>query len=317
MTRWAIRQVRVGILSASLLFCLSSSPFAQSAGSPAGASQKPIPIPQAIPQPDGAEIGGYVPYVKGSKSPQVENETYDKPTYTNLSKLYWTLGILDPDKDIDAIDNFVKINDCQVYLDYFQDDFEWKKIRKLTKERIIKDRANWPRRYELLVPIELGRYNFEKKSFPVLSDFIREGARRITTGYNSTQTDICGSRRIGKYPRDIVLNLSRPILIEEIPIEPDLAQDYLIRTKITNTEAFRDKDPVVRERKYERMAYVRIRVRLIKFIDFSKVTTEGELYPIIFASTESYDVFEDQSMKKILFSSNLKPEDIISPEMAP
>ncbi len=160
------------------------------------------------------------------------------------------------------------------------------------------------------MPIELGRYSFDKKSFPVLSEFIREGARRITTGYNPTGVDICGARRIAKYPRDIVLNLSRPILIEEIPIEPDLAQDYLIRTKIQNTEVYRGKDPLVRERKYERIAYVRIRVRLIKFMEFSKVTTEGELYPIIFASTESFDVFEDQGMKKMLFSSNLKPEDL-------
>lgn len=307
----AVRKILAAGLCVLGLCLFSAGGFAQENVRPdKTAARKPVAIPQAIPQTDGTQIGGYVPYVKGGKIQGLENEIYDKPTYENLSKLYWTLGILDPDKDIDAIDNFVRINDCQVFLDYFQDDFEWRKIRNLTKERILKERINWPRRYELLVPIELGRYSFDKKSFPVLSEFIRDGARRITTGYNSTQVDICGARRIAKYPRDIVLNLSRPILIEEIPIEPDLAQDYLIRTKLQNTEVYRGKDPIVRERKYERVAYVRIRVRLIKFMEFSRVTTEGELYPIIFASTESFDVFEDQSMKKILFSSNLKPEDL-------
>lgn len=263
----------------------------------------PVGIPQAIPQDDGTSIGGAVPYVKNEDSPEKENETYVTPTFENLSKLYWTLGILDPEKDVDAIDNFIRINECQVFLDYYRDDFEWRKIRAITKEKILKELSGWPRRYELLVPIELGRYDFERKSFPVLSQFIRDGARRITTGYNSIKEPVCGTlRKIPKYPRDIVLNLSRPIQIEEVPIEPDLAQDYLIRTKILNSEMYRAADPVLREQRYERIAYLRVRVRLIKFMDFAKVSTEGETYPIVFASSESFDVFEDQEMRKLLFS---------------
>lgn len=268
------------------------------------AASSPVGIPQAIPQDEDVP-GGAVPYVKNPEGPKKENEKYELPTFENLSKLYWTLGILDPERDVAAIDNFVRIHDCQVYLDYYRDDFEWRKIRAITKEKIINERATWPVRFELLVPVELGRYDFAKKEFPVLSEFLKEGARRITTGYNSMQDQVCDTKamKIPDYPRDVVLNLSRPILIESIPMDPDLGQDYLIRTKILNAEEYRDRDPSVRERRYERMAFLRVRVRMIKFMEFMKAGDRGELYPLIFSSVESFDVFEDQDMKKILYKS--------------
>lgn len=288
-----------GFAFLGLLFCPVGQ--ARASGDPSSA---PVGIPQAIPQDDGA-VGGVVPYVKDPDKPKEENEHYEFPTFENLSRLYWTLGILDPEKNAQAIDNFVRIHDCQVYLDYYRDDFEWRKIRAITKEKIVKERGDWPVRFELLIPVELGRYDFAKKEFPVLSEFLKEGARRITTGYNSMQDPVCDTRamKIPDYPRDIVLNLSRPILIESIPMDPDLAQDYLIRTKILNAEAYRDRDDAVRERRYERMAFLRLRVRLIKFMEFMKAGDRGEMYPLIFSSVESFDVFEDQDMKKVLYKS--------------
>src|SRR5687768_4094387 len=49
---------------------------------------------------------------------------YVRGTPQNLSKLYWRLGVFDGDDDA-AVDNFMMINECRIFQNNINNDFEW------------------------------------------------------------------------------------------------------------------------------------------------------------------------------------------------
>ena len=68
-------------------------------------------------------------YAQDAAAPSANADyIYEQPTYAKLAQLYWALSKLDPKKDTD-IDNFLLINECDIYKQYRSNEFEWKDIR--------------------------------------------------------------------------------------------------------------------------------------------------------------------------------------------
>ncbi len=61
---------------------------------------------------------------------------YATPNMQNLSKLYWRLGVFNPD-DKKIIDNYLIINECDVYRNFYRDDFEWANVRDATRDMLM------------------------------------------------------------------------------------------------------------------------------------------------------------------------------------
>ncbi len=228
--------------------------------------------------------------------------TYYEPTIQNLSKLYWALGMYDLG-DVGALDYYLMINECQIYNDYYHDDFEWKKILNITKDYIGNNRKMFPRRFAFIKEINLGRYNFNTEAFYVVNNDLRKGTRRHEMRLSSTLDEICGFRgAIPGYPRNINLTLSRPFRLQYVPVSPDKAQDFIVRTRYSHREDVADNDQKANIANYERTAYVRIRVRVLKFLEFER-SSLGHKVASVFAVLEGYDVFEDKEGERIIFTT--------------
>ncbi len=227
---------------------------------------------------------------------------YFVPTIDNLSKLYWALGMFNLD-DIGAIDYYLMINECQIYTDYYHDDFEWKNILETARKYLKDNRSQFPRRFSFMKEIDLGRYNFKTESFYVITDDLRNGTRRHEMRLGSTLDKVCGfSGKVPGYPRNLNVTLSRPFRLQYVPISPEKAQDFVIRTRYQHREDTETLRSTSTMSLYERKAYVRIRVRILKFLGYER-NSQGEEIASVFAVLEGYDVFEDQEGEKIIFTT--------------
>ncbi len=232
----------------------------------------------------------------------LEDVTYHSPTIQNLSRLYWALGIHDYD-DFDAINNFLLINECAIYNEYYHDDFEWRKIVEATRDHLKASKSEFPVRFYFTREIELGRYNFKTEAFYVVTEDLRHGSRRHEMEMYSVLEEVCGFRGlIPGYPRNVNVILSRPFRLQYVPVSEDMAQDFVVRTRYKNRSETQDLPPEAAIVNYERKVYLRIRVRFIKFLEFER---KASGYPAasLFAVLEGYDVFEDKEGKKILFTT--------------
>lgn len=230
---------------------------------------------------------------------------YLPPTMQNLSKLYWALGLFNVENDNVAIDNYIMINECQIYRDYFIDDFEWKNVREVTRDHLRKKASSFPRRFEFIQPIELGRYTEETQTFEVLTEHVTKGSRTFFGDINPRNQKVCDKRgNVQAYPRNVIVSLSRPVHYPQIPVNIDIARDYIARTKIGNEEDFRNLPEhmmFLRHQAYQRLAFVVIKVRMLKFIEMRP--TPSGVFPVIFSALEGVEIYEDPHKKRLLYSS--------------
>ncbi len=236
---------------------------------------------------------------------RMANIEYIEPTFKNLSKLYWTMGMFDPVDDPEAVTKYIMINECDIYHDFYHDDFEWRRIHEMTTQYLSANRASFPRHFEFVQELHLGRYDIERETFEVLTDNVTAGTRRFETYINFFTEEVCGmTGMIDGYPRNIILSLSRPFVIRELNVPAEKAKDYLMRTRFQQQAEHRDQSRDYLVKNYERMAYLRIRVRMIKFIE-TQTSRDGEQLPVIFASMDGYDVYEDRDREHLLFTTSM------------
>lgn len=228
---------------------------------------------------------------------------YVEPNYENVSKLYWALGVFDPVHDTRAVNGYLKINECEIYSEYFNDDFEWNKIFSATTEFLKSNRKNFPRRFQFTRMIELGRYDFDKDAFLVGDPDLVTGSRQYDMNLTHPADKVCGTPgSVENYPRDIVVVLSRPFKLAYLPATEDIAQDFVARTTHQNFEDNMDLNKNYQRSAYSRVAFLNVRVRIIKHMGLV-YTSAGRQAAKVFGILEGYDVWEDPKGKRVLFST--------------
>jgi hypothetical protein len=226
---------------------------------------------------------------------------YKQPTVANLSKLYWKKDALDL-ADNTAIDNFLLINECKIYKEFYEDDFEWLRVRKAARKMISENKDSFTDKYQIILPIDLGRYDMDGKGFPLINDTAFMDLRRIEIGGNSSNAEICGNNdTIKGYPRNVILVLSKPFQFDFLQLDEHIAQAYIIRQRY---------DPVkrpknLRNKSFNRLAFARIRITFDKYHGNTK-GIDGEPLAIMFGKLDGIDFFEDPHEKRLLKSINLE-----------
>ena len=222
---------------------------------------------------------------------------YLVPSVENLSKLYWKKNTLDIENN-EAVDNFLKINECEIYEEYYEDDFEWKRVRDAAKKMLNQNKADFPDKFKFILPVDLGRYDLEKKGFPLVSETAFVDLRRVEMGGGDNQKDICGTTLdIDYYPRNIVLALSNPFNFDFLQIDEHVAQAFIIRRKYEKAETGNE----LRLRHYKRPVFARLRVHLTSYQGQTRGRDNNSL-AVMFGRIEGIDFFEDPYEKKLLKS---------------
>ena len=228
---------------------------------------------------------------------------YQGPTIAKLSQLYWALGKFKLTDDT-AVDNYLRINECDIYKDYHHNEFEWKNIRESGRKFLADNKKKFSLRFEYIQPLRFAEYNMEKKEFNIWDKYIVDGARSFEVLSKDSTDGSCGSgdRDIPGYPRGLNIELSRPFTLKAIPISEDLARKYIL----TKSDYFKSLKPE-QQTQYAmysaRDAYVVMQVKVFAYNEDFK-TRENYLLSKVLAVLESYEVYADRDLTQLIYSEN-------------
>lgn len=232
---------------------------------------------------------------------KAEETEYIGATFENLSKLYWALGMLSPD-DNEALDNYLLINECEMYRRYFLNDMDWNNIRNVTRDFLTKNAVTFPTTFEIVTTIKLGRYDLQHEQFEIEEESKMYGTRNIDTQINS-KTRLCGdlgTTEIPGYPRNVVLYLNKPIVLTALPVPAPLAEAYL--GEEDNTKAAHSHQSY-EFAKFNRFAYLRLKVRIIQFKEMV-IIVGGLSKAGMFAQVEGLEVYADNDLSQLLYDDH-------------
>ncbi len=235
------------------------------------------------------------------EKPLVIADKYLPMTYKNLSKLYWALATLDL-RDDDAIDNFLRINECDLFVKSYHNDIEWVEIRDAARAHIQKDIATFPRFFEAIIPISLGRYDPVNEEFILDESSQRRGSKKLEVITN-VKSDICGSagREIEGYPLNAILLLSRPLTLLKIPVKQELAAIYL-------EEAAREYENLpldLQLHRYRRIAYLRVKLKVVQYKGLA-LSSDQSLRAVVFAKIDGIEIYADPELMKLMYKEDFK-----------
>lgn len=230
---------------------------------------------------------------------------YEQPTLAKLSQMYWRLNKFTPDQDW-AIDNFMMINECQIYKDYYHNEFEWRKIRETGKDYLLKNINKFPLRFELIQPLSLGEYNFEKKGFHVFNDHIIREARIFQVFSGDMNKTICGNdRTIQGYPRALRVELSRPLTFDFVPMEEKAAEKLVLK----KSKAFKQLSEVkqTKERLYQfRDAVMVMQVKLYAYKPEDIKTQHAYFVSNVLGVLEGIEVYSDRNREDLIYEESFR-----------
>ncbi|MEZ5918786.1 MAG: DUF4852 domain-containing protein [Alphaproteobacteria bacterium] len=251
--------------------------------------------------------------VNSTDTPQEEGEEstdkdpvphYEEGTVAGFSKLYWRLGKFDIENDED-IDNFLMINECDLYRDYFHNEFEWHDIRKAGREHIQKQKKNFPLRFTFMQPINLADYNFKKEGFNIADEYKILGVLRFEMMATDNKSKICDrDYPIPRYPKGLIVQLSRPFSLDFLPLDQEKAEKF----NAEKTEDFMklSADKQTNDILYDmRKVYLVMNVRLYSYQEDIK-TKEGPWLAGFLGILEGYEIYADQARTELLYAESFR-----------
>lgn len=234
---------------------------------------------------------------------KAKQEKYVSPDLELLSKLYWRLDKLDVE-NVKHINNYMRINECDVYQDYFHNEFEWNKILQTAKTYLLENKENFPLMFSIVQPLRLTEYDLVKGSFTVLEEYRVDGIRKMEVLANDSYEDVCGLKygvAIPDYPKGLIVELSRPISLRQVPVDRNAAQDF-IKERMSNFNKLRESQQTKRNLYALRDAYLVLNIKAFNY-QKEEISNRKALANIL-GVLESLDVYADKQLTDLLFTEN-------------
>lgn len=229
---------------------------------------------------------------------------YEEMTMETLSHLYWAVSLLDIEND-EYIDNFMKINECEIYRNYYGSDFEWKEIRNAGRDFLRKNKDQFPLRFRIVQPLKLVDYDMKRRAFYINPEFQIMSVRRFEAyAIDAFEGKICddnASKELEGYAKGLVLELSRPFSLTYVPAKPKDASEYIEEKE----ELLRDL-PVVSQNNFNRYRFrTAFLVLKVKIFAHRKSIRNGRyMLTQMMAALEGFEIYADRDLKKALYIKN-------------
>ncbi len=261
------------------------------------------PAMEETPKEEKAEVDMADYYLDATTIEDKYSGKYSKITPQSLSKLYWRLHVFDSG-DNRAIDNYMLINECQIYQDNVNNDFEWNVIREAVKKVVNDGKKNFPTQFEFFVPVHLGRYDTEQKGFYLVDYTGYEQVRRLEVRSITGMHEVCGKDgEIKDYPKAVLFVLQEALTYVFAEVDEHVAQAYILRKQ----REILDLPPDERQRRYERTAYVRMRLNVLEYQ--GNIRGRSNILAILQSELDGVDLFEDVKGERLLSSMIMKREE--------
>lgn len=246
----------------------------------------------------------------------IGDQSYKIPTFERLSELYWKIGALDI-QNTTHIDNFLLINECDIYRNFQHNEFEWRHIRETSQKHIRSASKRFPNKFKSVQELGLGIYNLETKSFEIREDFKFKNIQRIELIAQDRSKTVCGvagRNQIEGYPKSMILDLNRTINLTSLPVDADKAEE-LIRVK---SEALpQDGRFLSEEDKLEvRDAYIVMNVKIYAYQGQERVVRGEQSALVALASLDSIEVYGDRLLTNLIYFQDFKRKKEPSPKEA-
>ncbi len=263
----------------------------------------------AAPGPSQAAEENSAEYTRTEVKAGEARYIYEKPSRQKFSRLYWALGMLDLKEDKN-IDNFLMINECDIYKDYYYNEFEWKRVRESGRQFLAENSSKFPLRFEVAQLLQLGEYDLQTESFNVLPEYQIKETSRIEVFPQDLYDVVCrydGRNRIqliDGYPIGIIAELNRPISVVTIPVPEELARKY-IEDKLNTFKQLRSDKQTQKNLYRLRDAYIFMHIKFFAFQDQFK---DRDGYPMakIMAVLEGFEIYADKDKKVLLYSQDFR-----------
>lgn len=231
---------------------------------------------------------------------------YEQPTVKALSHMYWSLGLYNVSDD-DAIDEFMKINECDMFQKFSGDEFEWSGIREAARNFIKNNKSEFPTRFEFMIPLKLYEYNERFGAMDVQDEYKIKSFRRFELFASDAYRTPClrKEKLVNGYPRGIILELSRPLTIIRVPMSKQVANNYTRKINKAYKEKYRIDDRSKEKRYAMRGAYIVLKVKIFAHGDLLGRSSNTRLSMVgMMGILEGYEIYADRK-KEILFYSQI------------
>jgi hypothetical protein len=222
---------------------------------------------------------------------------YENMDMEKLSQLFWALEQMEIGND-QHIDGYLQINECDIFKKYNYNEFEWDGIRDAARQFITQSKKDFSTRFEIMQPLYLGRYDFEKAAFEILPAYQLNGVRRFEV--IAAEKDVCdGTQNPGDYPTGIIAELSRPIILEALEMDERAAQILTEQKELQ----YRDVKKAAHRMDEFRDTYLVLKVKFFASQGYAKGQS-GKYLPTLLAVLEGIEVYADRQKTQLLFEEN-------------
>lgn len=217
---------------------------------------------------------------------------YVPSSHENILRLIWLLKGFQYE-DVNAINAYIKVSECSLYLKYFNDDFEWRKIQKATLDYLTKYSKSFSNYLEITQPIQVDRYDFDLRGFTLRNpqELTNVAAiQLLQTKYGITKCEGVNVD-VEKYTGTAILKLKNTINISYIRASDKVAKAYLQFVQENSGSLNQEK----------KIMYVRYRVRVDRYIGPETLPSIGRAQ-MFSGKVLQLDVFADQQLLLPIFS---------------
>jgi hypothetical protein len=228
-------------------------------------------------------------------------QEYAKADWPSLVRTLIRFNALNSGDD-KILDQYAAITECDLYKQFYKDDFKWNQVRAAIRESIRLNIATFPTAYKYETELQLGRYDFQQKLF-MFTD--KSTIRNINTFViYSVQGHPCDGVATPDIPASYRAVLDVPVYFLGIPLAQKDAETLLQQMKDDKND--------------DRIVYARFNLRIIYIDPLRKDIQTGTSSAAahytqsnapdaqsirIDVHLDSIDFFEDAARTKLIYSS--------------
>lgn len=220
-------------------------------------------------------------------------EDYASPTLLNLIHTLVRFGAVSLD-DPDVINEYAQIAECDLYLEYYRDDFKWHEIQRLLRQKLLDGVATYPLGYYVDMTLQLDRYDFDEKVYRFTELTMPKNANVFSIHDKSAG---CGNREIRIWPRSFPLVIDRPVTMVGLPLFEGDAKTLLKRMDDAGNK--------------DHLVFARYKLRVTRVDTYARGRNEkGQLSGAlkhdskngtIDAHLDAVDFYEDEARTKLIY----------------
>ncbi|MCB9963843.1 MAG: DUF4852 domain-containing protein [Rhodospirillales bacterium] len=234
--------------------------------------------------------------IKIPKEVTFEENVYHRSDWQFLSKLSWWSGLADPEQE-GHVDMFIRLNECDMYLQYRNDEFEWPPLRDAMKKYLVENKKTFPHRVYFDFPVALGAYNLQKEIFVVEAEQLKKGMRNFypnlmenlkdtSCGYTDMVYDLPNSLKefwLKAYPTEVLFRFVRPMSLPYLKVDKDSARTIVNLWKQKNNG--------------NRDVYMRLYLTIDSFLEYDgPQNSPYKSLPVYMSMIDGYQIFIEDTM---------------------